>query len=65
MSYVAVRIIQERLDSKLRKKEFLVEFDSDEPDWVFFENLKEAPLVYAAWLTDRRESEDPAFTYSL
>ena len=48
MSYVAVRIIKQRLDPVLRTNEFLVEFDSAESDWVYFENLKEAPMVYKA-----------------
>ena len=65
MSYVAVRILKERQNLKLRKNEFLVEFDSAELDWVFFENLKEAPMVYDAWLKDRRESQDPADKYTL
>ena len=65
MSYVAVRIIKQRLDPVLRTNEFLVEFDSAESDWVYFENLKEAPMVYKAWLKNRQESEDPSYTYTL
>ena len=65
MSYVAVKIMKQRVNSELRKSEYLVEFDGADSDWLYIENLREAPMVYNAWLKDRRKSQDPAYKYTL